>query len=38
MTSKEESWSRGTNSRLTFDVNVTLSPFFFLTNYTAKVP
>ena len=37
MTSKEESWSGGTNSRLTFDVNVTLLPFF-LTNYTAKVP
>ena len=29
MTSKEESWSRTTNSRLTFDENVTLSPLFF---------
>ena len=25
-TSKEETWSRGTNSRLPFDVNVMLNP------------
>ena len=25
MTSKEETWSRGTNSRLSFDVNVILN-------------